>query len=77
VPVPMIVFVLLITCRDMSHLLVFDLRSGADFRNYTYAKYGHIILRQPGQFAWQIFDQKVVHLLRDEYRIREVFVLFR
>jgi tricarballylate dehydrogenase len=23
-------------------------------------------------FAWQIFDQKVDHLLRDEYRIREV-----
>ena len=45
---------------------------GADFRNYTYAKYGSVILRQPGQFAWQIFDSKVTHLLRDEYRIREV-----
>jgi len=45
---------------------------GADFRNYTYAKYGAIILRQPGQFAWQIFDRKVLHLLRDEYRIRQV-----
>lgn len=45
---------------------------GADFRNYTYAKYGSVILRQPGQFAWQVFDQKVTHLLRDEYRIREV-----
>jgi tricarballylate dehydrogenase len=45
---------------------------GADFRNYTYAKYGHRILAQPQQFAWQIFDQKVTHLLRDEYRIREV-----
>jgi tricarballylate dehydrogenase len=45
---------------------------GADFRNYTYAKYGAVILRQPGQFAWQIFDRKVVHLLRDEYRIRQV-----
>lgn len=45
---------------------------GADFRNYTYAKYGRIILEQPGNFAWQIFDQKVVHLLRDEYRIRKV-----
>jgi tricarballylate dehydrogenase len=43
---------------------------GADFRNYTYAKYGRRILEQPGQFAWQIFDQKVVHLLRDEYRMR-------
>jgi tricarballylate dehydrogenase len=45
---------------------------GADFRNYTYAKYGAVILAQPQQFAWQIFDQKVVHLLRDEYRIRQV-----
>jgi tricarballylate dehydrogenase len=45
---------------------------GADFRNYTYAKYGRIILAQPGQFAWQIFDNKVLHLLRDEYRIKQV-----
>ena len=45
---------------------------GADFRNYTYAKYGRVILQQPDQFAWQIFDQKVTHLLRDEYRIKQV-----
>ena len=45
---------------------------GADFRNYTYAKYGRIILGQPGQFAWQVFDKKVLHLLRDEYRIKRV-----
>jgi len=45
---------------------------GADFRNYTYAKYGHVILAQPQQFAWQIFDSKVNHLLRDEYRIKQV-----
>ena len=45
---------------------------GADFRNYTYAKYGRVILDQPGQFAWQIFDQKVTPLLRDEYRIKQV-----
>jgi tricarballylate dehydrogenase len=45
---------------------------GADFRNYTYAKYGNVILSQPGQFAWQVFDAKVAHLLRDEYRIRQV-----
>jgi tricarballylate dehydrogenase len=45
---------------------------GADFRNYTYAKYGHVIMAQPQQFAWQVFDQKVVHLLRDEYRIKQV-----
>jgi len=45
---------------------------GADFRNYTYAKYGQVILEQPGQFAWQIFDRGVAGLLRDEYRIRQV-----
>ena len=45
---------------------------GADFRNYTYAEYGRAMLEQPGQFAWQVFDAKVAHLLRDEYRIREV-----
>ena len=44
---------------------------GADFRNYTYAKYGRAILAQPGQFAWQVFDAKVTGLLRDEYRIRQ------
>jgi tricarballylate dehydrogenase len=48
------------------------LDEGADFRNYTYAKYGRAILAQPGQFAWQVFDAKVKHLLRDEYRIKQV-----
>ena len=48
------------------------LDEGADFRNYTYAKYGSEILNQPNHLAWQVFDQKVLHLLRDEYRIREV-----
>jgi len=45
---------------------------GADFRNYTYARYGRVILEQPDNFCWQVFDAKVTHLLRDEYRIREV-----
>ncbi|MGH3321557.1 MAG: FAD-dependent tricarballylate dehydrogenase TcuA [Streptosporangiaceae bacterium] len=45
---------------------------GADFRNYTYAKYGRAILEQPHQAAWQVFDHTVTHLLRDEYRIRQV-----
>jgi tricarballylate dehydrogenase len=45
---------------------------GADIRNYTYAKYGRVILSQPDQFAWQVFDKKVLHLLRDEYRIKRV-----
>ncbi len=43
---------------------------GADFRNYTYAKYGRVVLQQPGSFAWQIFDQQVKHLMRDEYKLR-------
>jgi len=45
---------------------------GADFRNYTYAKYGGVILAQPGHFAWQVFDAKTKHLLRDEYRIKRI-----
>ncbi|TDJ35428.1 MAG: FAD-binding dehydrogenase [Gammaproteobacteria bacterium] len=45
---------------------------GADFRNFTYAKYGQEILRQPQQSAWQVFDAKVTADLRDEYRIRQV-----
>ncbi|MCW2700973.1 MAG: tricarballylate dehydrogenase [Blastococcus sp.] len=45
---------------------------GADFRNYTYAKYGRSILEQPGQFAWQVFDSKIIPVLRGEYRIRQV-----
>ena len=45
---------------------------GADMRNYTYAKYGREILKQPYGVAFQIFDQQTAARLRDEYRIREV-----
>jgi tricarballylate dehydrogenase len=48
------------------------LDEGADIRNYTYAKYGRIILQQPNQFAWQIFDSSVTHMLRPEYHARRV-----
>jgi len=41
---------------------------GADFRNYTYAKYGRVVLEQPGSFAWHVFDSQVDHLLHEEYR---------
>jgi tricarballylate dehydrogenase len=42
---------------------------GADFRNYTYAKYGAAVLQQPGAIAFQIFDAQTEPLLRaDEYR---------
>jgi tricarballylate dehydrogenase len=44
------------------------LDEGADFRNYTYAKYGAEILHQPGALAYQLFDAKTEPLLRqDEY----------
>ena len=45
---------------------------GADFRNYTYVTYGREILRQPQGVAFQIFDDQVKHLLREEYRIPQV-----
>ncbi|WP_218831488.1 FAD-dependent tricarballylate dehydrogenase TcuA [Bordetella genomosp. 9] len=43
---------------------------GLDFHSFTYAKYGGEVLKQPGQFAWQVFDSKVTQLLRSEYRIK-------
>ena len=48
---------------------------GADFRDYTHAQMGRLILEQPRQFAWQIFDQQVIHLLKDEYRIKETTIV--
>jgi tricarballylate dehydrogenase len=43
---------------------------GYDFHSFTYAKYGGEVLKQPAQFAWQVFDSKVKSLLRSEYRIK-------
>ena len=48
---------------------------GADFRNYTYAKYGREILCQPQRAAFQLFDDKTKHLLRDEYSIPQASVV--
>jgi len=45
------------------------LDEGYDFRNYTYVTYGRELLTQPQGLAFQIFDEKVKHLLRDEYWI--------
>ena len=45
---------------------------GANFHSHTYAKYGGEIMKQPGMFAWQVFDDKASPLLRGEYRIRRV-----
>jgi tricarballylate dehydrogenase len=42
------------------------LDEGADFRNYTYAKYGAEILKQPGSVAYQIFDASLRPMLRTE-----------
>lgn len=42
------------------------LDEGADFRNYTYAKYGREILKQPNSIAFQIFDAEQRPLLRAE-----------
>lgn len=39
---------------------------GADFRNYTYAKYGAAVLMQPGGLAYQIFDATLRPQLRAE-----------
>ncbi|WP_096187170.1 FAD-dependent tricarballylate dehydrogenase TcuA [Evansella halocellulosilytica] len=44
---------------------------GADFRNYTYAKYGKETLNQPDQLAYQLFDSQVRPLLRKEYDLEE------
>ncbi|HTP95217.1 MAG TPA: FAD-dependent tricarballylate dehydrogenase TcuA [Burkholderiales bacterium] len=40
---------------------------GADINSYTYAKYGGLILKQPKSLIYQLFDQKVVHLLEPRY----------
>ena len=46
---------------------------GADFRNYTYAKYGRVILDQPQPVRLAgLRPARSLHLLRDEYRIRQV-----
>ena len=51
------------------------LDEGADFRNYTYAKYGREILRQPGSVAWQLFDATLRPMLRaEEYEMPGVSV---
>lgn len=45
---------------------------GEDVRNHTYVKFGREIMNQPFRTAIQIFDQKTIPLLRDEYRIKQV-----
>ena len=38
--------------------------------NYTYAKFGEEVIKQPNQIGWQIFDQKVRHMLYPEYDVK-------
>jgi tricarballylate dehydrogenase len=45
---------------------------GADFQTLTYARFGREVLAQPGLFAWQVFDQRAIPMLRETYRIRQV-----
>jgi tricarballylate dehydrogenase len=45
---------------------------GADFQTLTYARFGREVLAQPDLFAWQVFDQRAIPLLRETYRIRQV-----
>lgn len=47
------------------------LDEGKNFRNYTYAQYGKLVLDQPGHFAWQVFDSKVFDLLYEEYSFHD------
>ena len=42
------------------------LDEGADFRNYTYARYGAQILAQPGGVAHQVYDSVTRPMLRSE-----------
>lgn len=49
---------------------------GADYRNYTYARYGRDILAQPGSSAFQIFDASSRPMLRaEEYDMPGVSVV--
>ena len=43
---------------------------GEDFRNFTYAKFGKEVIKQPNQIGWQIFDHKVRHMLYPEYDVK-------
>lgn len=44
------------------------LDEGEDFIAFTYAKFGKEILKQPGGVAFQIYDAKVIPILRPEYQ---------
>jgi tricarballylate dehydrogenase len=45
---------------------------GRGFWQYTYSDLGRVILDQPSQVAWQIFDSRTIPFLRSEYRTKGV-----
>ena len=45
---------------------------GQDMRNFTYAKFGREVLRQPGGVAWQLWDARGASWLRKEEYAPEV-----
>ncbi|MFB3885866.1 MAG: FAD-dependent tricarballylate dehydrogenase TcuA [Thermodesulfobacteriota bacterium] len=45
---------------------------GEDLQVFTYAKFGKEILKQPGSVAFQIFDAKVIPILRAAYQNAEM-----
>ena len=45
-----------------------------DFQFLTYARYGGLIMNQPGGVAYQVFDQQVIHLLEPRYATSEPIV---
>jgi tricarballylate dehydrogenase len=45
-----------------------------NFWSFTYAKFGGIILNQPESIAYQIYDQKTIHLLEKRYSTSEPVV---
>jgi tricarballylate dehydrogenase len=40
---------------------------GEDTQFYTYAKFGAAILDEPGGMAYQVFDEKTIHLMEPRY----------
>lgn len=44
---------------------------GSGVQSYIYSRAGDWIIKQPGNFAYQVFDQHVADMLRDEYKVKE------
>lgn len=53
-------------CVNKSGVRFMD--EGEDSFQYTYAKTGAAIRKQPGAIAYQVFDQKTLHLLEPRYK---------